>query len=298
MRNVQITFKYQNDIDRDLHAKIEKARKWLCEVLESWEFSDKGKKFGTDAPDYLRLVDGFEVRIKVQDLSNLKRPFKYEDRTVFVDPKNVHKDIEDIAGYLAHEIGHEWFDHGADFSSFMWWLQDEIPHMTPNPTFLEKLAVWMEWFYVKMGHFSAALFGFPLLPFAFLLKYEFGVKGLWLLNDTVDGDFGAEWWLKETGLKNKFIRAIRWWLRNSVWNLKLLTAPKWTGEYDVVQVIKNDVSNPLHWITQYERGTNFVYYEVEGMLYFRFSHSNKLFNVHFGMTGERYSFKLRRTRTL
>lgn len=175
-------------------------------------------------------------------------------------------------------------------------------------TTIDKIKVWLKWAGVKLLHFFVAVFGFPLLLFAFLLKYGFDVKGLWLLNDTKDGDFGGFQWklqkLRKFPIKNRLIikiyLAVLWYLRNSVWNLKNLTAPKWTAEYTIIKIVKNEVGNPWRWVNQADRGTNFIYKEVAGQLQFMYSHSNDVFNCQFGMISRkenaRYNFKFRRSK--
>lgn len=65
-----------------------------------------------------------------------------------------------------------------------------------------------------------SLIGFVFLPIALLLKYVFKVKGIWLLNDSKDGDFGDPVVLEKYGYtdKPKWFRFLWWWFRNHSWN--------------------------------------------------------------------------------
>jgi len=96
--------------------------------------------------------------------------------------------------------------------------------------------------------FLVWFFGFisSAVLWAFILKHAFKVKWkMWLLNDTVDGDFGTDSWIAAVNAK-KGIKAFRtlfglfklkrglysawlWWWRNHAWNYLMLTVPEWEG---------------------------------------------------------------------
>jgi hypothetical protein len=146
------------------------------------------------------------------------------------------------------------------------------------------------------------------VPFNILLKYKFKVKNLWLFNDTVDGDFGSEEWLKEKGYKKGIWSAILWWLRNISWNFIRGFIPEWkNGEVDkdlegndIFAVIKNTLTRT----TDYGRwtrasgkdnifGTNYIAFQINGKRYCQYSYANKYITLQLGAATEyRFRFKL------
>lgn len=122
----------------------------------------------------------------------------------------------------------------------------------------------------------------------------------WMLNDTVDGDYGGEWWLDKNDLEPSLWSAFLWWFRNPVWTFKYVIAPK--PKTNKITVIKTHIHNGrdlsgnpvsvLRWVNKELRGTNFVVFSQDNKEYFRFSHTNKIFNVMIGFE-KRYIFKFR-----
>lgn len=157
---------------------------------------------------------------------------------------------------------------------------------------------WIDWFIVKCileGAFF--IFSLPLMPIAFSLKHDFRINippFKWMLNDTKDGDYGAQWWKDKHGIKkDSFWTAYRWWLRNSNWNFKLLFKTPPTGE--IIKVISNEVKSPLFWVNQKHRGTNHAYYWADKRLWPRYSFTNNVLNVYMGVES-RYILKVRRSK--
>lgn len=311
LRNVKINFNYITPVTEPVKQKLEEAKRYLEEVLVSDAFLEAFSSY-EKRDQYLYNIDNFTVNVRIGGAPD-NRPFSYNSKEsrMSVNPGIMMFYSKKInAGLIAHEIGHEWDSHEAlgydkqtGEKQFLTALQEDIPKLKLIP-FREKLWAWSEFICVKIGHFITAVLGFPFLPIAFALKYWFGVKNIWLLNDTKDGDFGDPEWklrkLRKFPIKSRLIRKlyllILWYLRNSLWNLKLLTAPKWdVDDYQIVYTVKNEVGHPMTWVTQEDRGTNFVWFRSHGLLFFRYSSSGK-FNIQAGAAGERYNFKIRRVK--
>jgi hypothetical protein len=165
-------------------------------------------------------------------------------------------------------------------------------------TFLEILNFWCKWALVQLLYVPFVILSITLFPLAYLFRYHIGWDLFWiLLNDTEDGDFGAEWWLKREGLTEGFFTAWLWTIRNPAWNYHSLVKPEWTGEYTDVRTIKNtfNTKNPLLWASHEIGfiGTNHVYYRVNGEVYGRFSWASKTKTFQAGTNGKRYQAKWR-----
>lgn len=162
---------------------------------------------------------------------------------------------------------------------------------------------WKGWTWLMIKWNAISFFGFisTAVIWAFVLKHVFKVKrDFWLLNDTVDGDFGAEWWLKEKGLKPSLWSAFQWWFRNHSWNYIRKFNPPWNaGQTEEFQVIKNTLSKTDPDYGKFTRadkknqiyGTNYIAYRIDGEVYCQYSHANRLFTFQIGSGGDRQRFK-------
>ncbi len=146
---------------------------------------------------------------------------------------------------------------------------------------------------------------------AFVLKHVFQVKfKFWWLNDTVDGDWGAQWWLDREGLKPGTRSAIRWWFRNHSWNYISKFNPDWKGgSVDIVNGepelkilycnvdIKRFKDGIFHWMTREDGiGKISIAYRIHGNVYCRYSEVKKdrfgrLVQIQRGAGGRRYKME-------
>ena len=159
--------------------------------------------------------------------------------------------------------------------------------------------------------FLVWLFGFltGAVLVAYLLKHVFKVKWrMWLLNDTVDGDYGADWWLKREGLKPGVVSAWLWWWRNMAYNYLLLVLPDWNnGEVDdflqINLIIPKkqmlDEKGRYNAFTKANKekgiyGINHYCYLLNGKVYCNYSRTIKflglVIELQFGAGGNEYRF--------
>lgn len=122
------------------------------------------------------------------------------------------------------------------------------------------------------------------------------------LNDTVDGDYGAIWWLDEKNLQPSYWSAFLWWLRNHSWNYISSFPQPSTADKSKINVLypeglndkKNldEYVNLMKWSKQSDSiyGLRIIYYEVENVFCGRFSFANKWFTFQVGSGGDRYKF--------
>lgn len=153
----------------------------------------------------------------------------------------------------------------------------------------------------------AFLFGW----FAYLFREQIRSKKsnwflyfFWLmLNDGESNDCGADWFQKEKGYNctddDPFFKRVyyfyRWNVfRNGCYNLIRLVIPK-TGEKIVKGKTINKPSDSSYWTwrNQTISGTQYVKYKVGDTHYFRYSHTNKVFNIMLGYGNTRLITKLR-----
>jgi len=163
-----------------------------------------------------------------------------------------------------------------------------------------------DWFIIKWTLVS--FFGFPLLPIAYILKYWFKVKGLWLLNDTVDGDFGSKKELKAAGRKE--CRTLGnfwwWWFRNHSWNFNRKFIPEWNdGECEEFRIIKSNIFKPgtniedqkkIRWAWCSKNGIHGHHYiaaRINGKIECRFSEANDKMQRQMGSGGNEYRFRFK-----
>lgn len=163
-------------------------------------------------------------------------------------------------------------------------------------------AFWNRWDLIMIRWFLVSAFGLlsTAVIWAFILKHYCGVKTkFWLLNDTVDGDFGAEWWLKEKGWTPGLWSAFHWWRRNHSWNYICKFAPEWEGgNTQERRIIRSTIDHEKHgfftWCSKDGvHGLHYVAYRINGKVYCRYSQANKKREKIFGAGGDRYKLKLR-----
>ncbi len=155
-----------------------------------------------------------------------------------------------------------------------------------------------DWFIIRWNLVS--FFGFPFLPFAYILKYKFNVKGLWLLNDTVDGDFGSAKELKKAGRKveRTLSNFIWWWFRNHSRNFVEKFKPEWNGgEVDEFRILVHDIPLGAHrfeWCSKDGfHGKNYIAYRVNGKVECRFSEADNKMQRQMGSGGNEYRFRFK-----
>ena len=90
---------------------------------------------------------------------------------------------------------------------------------------------WVRFALIKLLELVFILFSFfsGLVIIAHFLKHVLKVNVIpfkWMLNDTKDGDYGAEWFLIKNKLKPGLYSAFLWWWRNPVWGFKYLLIPE------------------------------------------------------------------------
>jgi len=158
-----------------------------------------------------------------------------------------------------------------------------------------------DWFIIKWDYIS--FFGFPLLPFAYILKYWFNAKGLWLLNDTIDGDFGSKNELKKAGRKEgkTLGNFLWWWFRNHSTNYNRKFIPEWDGgnaeEFTIIstsltkdQILKNRWTwcskNGMH-------GHHYIAARINGKIECRFSEATDKMQRQMGSGGNEYRFRFK-----
>ena len=155
---------------------------------------------------------------------------------------------------------------------------------------------WIRFALREIVYLLVWVFGFfsGLVIISHILKHVFKVKmKFWLLNDTVDGDFGADWWLKREGLKPGLWSAFRWWWRNKAWNFYRLNVPEWNaGEVDYFWCIKNTIEFDGKWIKANKDkgiyGINYYCYKLNGKVFCNYSEATPDIEMQFGAGGNEW----------
>jgi|GEM_PF-5183908 len=155
--------------------------------------------------------------------------------------------------------------------------------------------------FVKYGHWFFLLLAFSI-PIAMILKYVFGVKDLWLLNDTVDGDFGDPVEIDKKNYEDKSSEFLfLWWYsRNFNWNLYRKFLPDFRPGAEVfeedVRINTTNKKDTLLWCKRGElTGKNYTLFRVfeGGKVYFRWSWANHRKEIWFGAGGTEYKFRMK-----
>ena len=158
-----------------------------------------------------------------------------------------------------------------------------------------------DWFIILWNLIS--FFGLPLVPLAYILKYKFGVKGLWLLNDTEDGDFGSKKELEEAGRKGgkTWGNFWWWWFRNHSWNFNRKFIPQWNGgKATFFKIISSTLTKEQieedRWTWCSKNGIHGHHYVpaiINGKLECRFSEANDTMQRQMGSGGNEYRFRFK-----
>lgn len=150
---MQIHVNYTYDFTPEVKAQLEEAIDWLCEVLVSDEFKWKSRKF-TETQDYLNYINGFTVNIRrLYPETGINAPYGalYDEHTKtmkFNVATGTTYPKEKLAALIAHEIGHQWFEHDEfDITSFLGFLQYKVKFMSPKPNLLYKTLNWCHKFF-------------------------------------------------------------------------------------------------------------------------------------------------------
>jgi hypothetical protein len=144
-----------------------------------------------------------------------------------------------------------------------------------------------------------SFFGFPFIPLAYILKYWFGIKGLWLLNDTKDGDFGDPKELKKADRKigKTWGNFWWWWFRNHSFNFNRKYIPNWNaGKAEDFRVIKSNISKHNRWTWCSQNGVHGYHYiaaRINGKVECRFSEASPEFQRQMGSGGNEYRFRFK-----
>ena len=160
----------------------------------------------------------------------------------------------------------------------------------------EKRLFWIGFALREVIYFLVWSIGFisTAVVWAFILKHVFKVeRKMWLLNDTVDGDFGADWWLQREGLKPGLWSAFRWWWRNKAWNFYIRSVPEWNaGKVDEFWCIKNTIRFDGKWIKANKSkgiyGINYYCYKLNGKVFCNYSKASQSIEMQFGAGGNEY----------
>jgi len=164
----------------------------------------------------------------------------------------------------------------------------------------EITAFWIRFASREIVYFLVWFSGFisTAVIWAFILKHVFKVKiKFWLLNDTVDGDFGAGWWLRREGLTHGLWSAFRWWWRNKAWNFYIRSVPEWNaGKVDEFWVIKDTIKFSNRTDGRFTKanidkgiyGINYYCYKLNGKVFCNYSKATPSIEMQFGAGGQEY----------
>ena len=158
---------------------------------------------------------------------------------------------------------------------------------------------WIRYTSIKLLEVVFILFSFfsGAVIIAHFLKHVLKINVIpfkWMLNDTKDGDYGAEWFLIKNKLKPGLYSAFLWWWRNPVWGFKHLLVPR-QGKFKNLHIItfESTTENVLWWVNKKHKGKNHFYGTVNGQFNGRYSFTNDSYNIMLGHD-KRYIFKYRR----
>lgn len=155
-------------------------------------------------------------------------------------------------------------------------------------------------------YFLVWFFGFlsTAVIWAHILKHVFKVKTkFWLLNDTADGDYGADWWLEREGLNPSLYSAFRWWWRNKAWNYYVKSVPEWDGgNADDFRVIKRTISDEDMTDGRWTKankdegiyGINYYCYRLNGKVFCNYSEASEKKEKQIGAGGNEWRHWIKR----
>jgi len=161
---------------------------------------------------------------------------------------------------------------------------------------------------------SGNTWGWYLMPYALvvpiniILKYVFNVGGLWLFNDTKDGDTGDPEELKKANRlgKSKLSNIIWWWFRNHSWNYNRKFIPEWEdGEYQDFRVISSSLIHEgmldsyidkIRWTwcsKDGKHGHHYIAARINGKIECRYSEAGENLQRQMGSGGNEYRFRFK-----
>ncbi len=180
---------------------------------------------------------------------------------------------------------------------------------------IEYVIIHIQWVFIYLsGFFSAFVIICHFLKHVCKVRFKF-----WLLNDTKDGDYGTDAWLRLINSK-KGIKAFRtlfglfelkkglysaflWWWRNKAWNFYYLRKPYWNaGKVDEFRVLKctmdkidmmdKDVFNPFTKASKEDAifGINHYAYRLNGKVFVSYSSATERKEKQFGAGGNEWRF--------
>lgn len=175
---------------------------------------------------------------------------------------------------------------------------------------IEYIIIHIEWVFIYLSGFFT---GFVII--CHFLKHVCKVSfKFWLLNDTVDGDYGTDAFIRLINSKKDFrtlfglfklnkglYSAFLWWWRNKAWNFYYLRKPYWNGgEVDELLVIEctiakidmmeNDVYNPFTKASREDGilGINHYAYRLNGKVFVSYSEATEKGEKQFGSGGNEW----------
>jgi len=168
--------------------------------------------------------------------------------------------------------------------------------------------------------FLVWFFGFisGLVIVAHIFKHVFKVKWkMWLMNDTVDGDYGTDDFIDSVNNKKGWdafmtlfglfkmhkglYSAFWWWWRNKAWNFYTRTVPEWdAGRVDKFRVMKLTIPDiKMYDKGRYNRfkkankskgiyGINYYCYQLNGKVFCNYSEATPNKEKQFGAGGNEW----------
>lgn len=163
----------------------------------------------------------------------------------------------------------------------------------------------VKWFWVSF-------FGFwsTLVIWEFVFKNLLKIPGFYIfMNDTKDGDYGAQWWLDEKGLSPSIWSAVLWWIRNHSWNYIRKYLPEWDGgrvdkdkdgedefEHLILTIEEEDMKDSKGRHNRFMKassrkgiyGINYYVYRLNGKVFFNYSRATPFLTIQIGAGGNEY----------
>jgi hypothetical protein len=174
---------------------------------------------------------------------------------------------------------------------------------------------WKEWRILMLRWNLVTLTGLlsGVVVCNFILKNYLGYKGkMATCNDTeptfIEGDFGANWWLKENNLKPGLWSAFRWFWRNHSWNFISRFNPPWKGgavdinefgeeEFLVIESTVKQTKEYGRWTRANKAagiyGVNHIAYRINGRVMCQYSKATKTYQIQKGAGGRRYRMNVK-----
>lgn len=171
----------------------------------------------------------------------------------------------------------------------------------------ERRVFWIRYWKIILNWTSLSMLAFfsTAVIWAHILKHVFKVKiKFWILNYTVDGDYGADWWLEEKGYKKRNLwTAFLWWWRNHSWEWISFFNPPWkAGEVDrdekgndIFETIKSTITTYKNGrfsrASKNNKGVHAIAYKINGEVFCQYSKANWLYTIQIGTGGSEWRFR-------